>query len=136
RAGPWELHGDTSGGQRHLFVGAVVAGLIFLASTPVLAAAIDIIAADLGVMTPSLPSAILLSFDDLPVGSLPSYQFNGGSLTGTGAVEDTSLVARYAQPAADATNYLSVSDQSKAGAIDLIPSLSERDSRRGFTNRR
>jgi hypothetical protein len=119
RSRAWEFPGDTAGRQRHLFAGTVVAGLILLASTPVLAAAIEIIAADPGVMTPSLPSAIMLSFDDFPVGGLPSYLFNGGSLTGTGAVVDTSLVGRYAQPAGDATNYLSVSYNSKAGAVDF-----------------
>jgi hypothetical protein len=118
RAASCGSHRDTSR-QRRLFVGTVVAGLILVASTPVLAAAIDIIAADPGVMTPSLPSAIMLSFDDLSVGGLPSYQFNGGSLTGAGGIVDTSLVGRYAQPAGDATNYLSVSYDSKAGAVDF-----------------
>jgi hypothetical protein len=57
-------------------------------------------------LLPSLPLATGLTFDDLPVGSLSSYRFRGGTLSGSGAEEDTSLVGEYAQPAGDATGFL------------------------------
>jgi len=72
-----------------------------------------------GALLPSLPSATVLTFDDIPVGGLPSYQFNGGALSGSGAVEDTSN-GKFAQPAGDATGFLTVSYPSASGAVSLI----------------
>ena len=73
-----------------------------------------------GALLPSLQSATVLTFDDIPVGGLPSYQFNRGALSGSGAVEDTSIVDKFAQPAGDATGFLTVSYPSASGAVSLI----------------
>jgi len=64
--------------------------------------------------------ATVLTFDDLPVGSLPSYRFRGGTLSGSGAKEDTTLVGEYAQPAGDATEFFTVSYLYPSGAVNLV----------------
>ena len=81
---------------------------------------IDVSAESPGVLWPSLPSATVLTFDNLPVGNLPSYQISDGTLSGSGAIEDSSVVDKYAQPAADATSFLTVSYPSASGAVQLI----------------
>ncbi len=96
---------------------AVAGALISLVAGEVPAASIDIAAGAPGVLSPGLPGATVLGFDNLPVGGLPSYQFNGGALSGSGAIENTSLVGKYAQPAGDTTNFLTVSYPSAAGAV-------------------
>jgi len=62
----------------------------------------------------------VLTFDDLPIGSLSAYQFGAGTLSGSGVDEDTSVVDRYARPAGDPTRFLSVSYPSSTGAVDLV----------------
>ena len=89
------------------------------------AANIDIVAGDAGVLTPSFGLASVLGFDDLAIGGLPSYQFSGGSLTGSGAIENTSLVNRYAIPADDSTPYLTVSYPDESGSVQFFFDLPE-----------
>ena len=80
---------------------------------------IDITAEAPGVLLPTgLPGSVL-SFDAMPVGRLPSYQFNGGSLSGGGAIENTSIIGMSAQPAGSGTGYLTASYPSAAGATQL-----------------
>jgi hypothetical protein len=61
----------------------------------------------------------VLDFDNLPLGGLPGYQFGGGTLSGTGAIENTSLLGKYAQPAGDTTNFLTVSYPAAAGVVHI-----------------
>jgi len=96
-----------------------------LASDAARATPIDVTVGPPGTLSPSDPSAIVLTFDDLAVGSLPLYQFSGGALSGSAAIENTSLVGEYAQPAGDTTNYLAVSYPSAAGAVQLAFSSPE-----------
>jgi PEP-CTERM motif len=96
-----------------------------LASDAARATPIDVTVGPPGTLSPSDPSAIVLTFDDLAVGSLPLYQFSGGALSGSGAIENTSLVGKYAQPAGDTTNYLTVSYPTAAGAVQLAFSSPE-----------
>ena len=83
--------------------GTVTGACLLVVFQTAQATSIDVSAESPGVLWPSLPSATVLTFDDLPVGSLPSYQFSGGTLSGSGAIEDSSVVGKYAQPAADDT---------------------------------
>ena len=92
---------------------------VSLIPSGVRATTIDISAGDPGSLLPNDPSATVVTFDDLPVGSLPSYGFVGGTLTGDGAIEDTSLPGKFAQPAGDPTGYLTVSYPSAAGTVDF-----------------
>jgi len=91
-----------------------------LASDAARATPIDVTVGPPGTLSPSDPSAIVLTFDDLAVGSLPLYQFSGGALSGSAAIENTSLVGKYAQPSGDTTNYLTVSYPSQGGAVQLV----------------
>ncbi|HEV2336195.1 MAG TPA: hypothetical protein VGS13_11900 [Stellaceae bacterium] len=100
--------------------GSCVAALGLLTSQGVHATTIDVTAAAPWVMTPSLPSATVLSFDDQPLGSLPSLQFNGGSLSGSGAIENTSLLPGYAVPAGDSTPFMTVSYPSSVGSVEFF----------------
>jgi hypothetical protein len=101
---------------------AVVA---LLTSDAVRATPIDITAGSPGTLLPNDLSATVLTFDDLAVGSLPAYQFSGGALSGSAAIENTSLVGKFAQPAGDTTNYLAISYPSAAGAVQLAFSSPE-----------
>jgi len=99
----------------------IVAGVFLLAMfQSAQATSISVSAEAPGALLPSLPSATILTFDDIPVGRLPSYQFNRGVLSGSGAEEDSSVVAKFAQPAGDATGFLTVSYPSASGAVSLI----------------
>ena len=99
----------------------IVAGVFLLAMFQTAqATSISVSAEAPGALLPSLPSATILTFDDIPVGRLPSYQFNRGVLSGSGAAEDSSVVAKFAQPAGDATGFLTVSYPSASGAVSLI----------------
>jgi hypothetical protein len=91
-----------------------------LASDAARATPIDVTGGPPGTLSPNDLSATILTFDDLALGSLPLYQFSGGALSGSAAIENTSLVGRYAQPAGDTTNYLTVSYPSGAGAVQLV----------------
>src|SRR5258708_10159065 len=106
---------------------ACTAAAVFalLASDAARATPIDVTVGHPGTLSPSDPSAIVLTFDDLAVGSLPLYQFSGGALSGSGSIENTSLVGKYAQPAGDTTNYLTVSYPTAAGAVQLAFSSPE-----------
>jgi hypothetical protein len=98
----------------------VAAVFALLTSDAVRATPIDISAGPPGTLSPSDLSATILTFDDLAVGSLPLYQFSGGALSGSAAIENTSLVGKYAQPAGDTTNFLTVSYPSQGGAVQLV----------------
>jgi hypothetical protein len=98
---------------------AVLLATVLLISGTARAGPIDITAGMPGALWPSLASASILTFENLPVGSLPFYQFNGGTLSGAGAIENTSLVGEYAQPAGDASNYLTVSYPAASGSVVL-----------------
>src|SRR5689334_2442588 len=90
---------------------ACVAALAFTLTLPGAGRArpIDITAEAPGVLLPTGLRGSVLSFDTMPVGRLPSYQFNGGSLSGGGAIENTSIVGMSAQPAGSGTGYLTAS---------------------------
>jgi hypothetical protein len=77
---------------------------VLLTSDAVRATPIDITAGPPGALSPSDLSATVLTFDDL---------------------ENTSLVGKYAQPAGDTTNYLTVSYPWVAGAVQLAFSSPE-----------
>ena len=100
--------------------GIVVAACFLAMFQSAQATSISVSAEAPGVLLPSLPSAAVLTFDNLPVGSLPSLQFSGGTLSGSAAEENTSVVGKFAQPAGDATGFLTVSYPSASGAVDLI----------------
>jgi hypothetical protein len=102
-----------------------VAVFIALFTSAVCASPIEITAGDPGSLWPSDPTATVLTFDCLPVGQLPSYGFVGGSLTGNGAIEATSIPGKSAQPAGDPTNYLTVSYPSAAGEVFFTFSADE-----------
>jgi hypothetical protein len=106
---------------------ACTAAAVFalLTSDAVRATPIDITAGSPGTLLPNDLSATVLTFDDLAIGSLSAYQFSGGALSGSAAIENTSLVGIYAQPAGDTTNYLSISYPSAAGAVQLAFSSPE-----------
>lgn len=104
---------------RRLLAGSCVAALGLLTSQGVHATTVDVTAAAPWVMTPSLSSATVLTFDALPIGSLPSLQFNGGSLSGSGAIENTSFPG-YAEPAGDSTPFMTVSFPSAVGSVEFF----------------
>jgi hypothetical protein len=106
---------------------AYTAAAVFalLTSDAVRATPIDITAGSQGTLLPNDLSATVLTFDDLAVGSLPAYQFNGGALSGSAAIENTSFAGKFAQPAGDTTNYLAVSYPAAAGAVQLAFSRPE-----------
>jgi len=106
--------------MKKYFAGIVAAASLSAMFQSAQATSISVSAEAPGVLLPSLASATLLTFDNLPVGSLPAYQFNGGALSGSGAVEDTSVVGKFAQPAGDATGFLTVSYPSASGAVNLM----------------
>jgi hypothetical protein len=106
--------------MKKYLAGTVVAACLLAVPQSTQAASIVVSAEAPGALLPSLRSATVLTFDHLPVGSLPSYQFSGGTLSGSGAEEDTSLVGKYAQPAGDATGFLTVSYPSATGAVRLV----------------
>jgi hypothetical protein len=102
--------------KKHILLAAISA-FFTLGSPLVRATPIDITAGVPGALSPSLPGETVLGFDDLPIGALPSYQFDGGTISGSDAIEDTTLIGKYAQPAGDTTNYLTVSYPSAVGAV-------------------
>ena len=97
----------------------VIAASVSLISSDGRATPIDISVGAPASLLPNDPSATVLTFDDLPVGSLPSYEFAGGTLMGDGAVEDASLPGKFAPPAGDPTKYLTVSYPAAAGIVDF-----------------
>ncbi len=97
---------------------AVAALLLSLSIGEAEAGQITVTAAAPGVLMPSNASTQLLTFDNLPVGALPSFVFSGGSLTGNGAVE-TTTTSRFARPAGDISPYLTVAG-AQAGGDTLI----------------
>jgi hypothetical protein len=107
------------------YICAVGAGVLGLLSSSALAAPIAVLAGAPGILSPSDAFATVLSFDELQVGVLPTYQFDGGTLTGAGAIEDTSLAGKYAQPAGHAGNFLTVSYSAAAGAVQFVFSTPE-----------
>jgi hypothetical protein len=107
------------------YICAVSAGVLGLLSSSALAAPIAVLAGDPWILSPSDASATVLTFDELQVGVLLTYQFDGGTLTGSGAIEDTSLVGKFAQPAGHAGNYLTVSYPAAAGAVQFVFSTPE-----------
>ncbi|MGC2413973.1 MAG: hypothetical protein WA459_14895 [Stellaceae bacterium] len=106
--------------SRRLLAGSVVAAFSLLTSQGAQAATIDVTAAADWVTTPSLPSATVLNFDDLALGTLPSLHFNGGSLSGSGAIENTNLHNRFAAPAGDNTKFMTISFPSAAGSVQFF----------------
>jgi hypothetical protein len=108
------------GSKKKYLADAVATACLLAVSQSAQATSIGVSARAPGVLLPSLSSATVLTFNDLPVGSLPSYQFSGGTLSGSGAVEDTSVVGKFAQPAGDATGFLSVSYPSASGEVHLL----------------
>ena len=100
--------------------GSVAAACLLTASQSAQSTFASVSAEAPGALLPSLPLATVLTFDDLPVGSLPSYRFRGGTLSGSGAKEDTTLVGEYAQPAGDATEFFTVSYLYPSGAVNLV----------------
>jgi len=88
-----------------------------LISSVVRGSPIEISAGDPGTLWPNNPFATLLTFDDLPNGSLAFYEFAGVSLMGNGAIEANTIPGISAQPAGDSTRYLTVSYLSPAGDV-------------------
>lgn len=86
-------------------------------TAPARAAPINISAGDPGTVLPSYGSATLLNFDELSVGPLPLYQFNGGTLSGSGAIEAQSQANMFAQPDGIVGHFLTVSLQAPAGSV-------------------
>lgn len=103
----------------------LAAALLPLGSVAARAVSIDVTTEAAGVLSPNRSSATVLTFDGLSVGSLPSYRFNGGVLSGSGAIENTTIIGRSAQPAGDRTNYLTVASTSAAGSVRLAFSAPE-----------
>jgi hypothetical protein len=103
---------------------AAVAALTLFGCYRAQAAPIDVTAGAPGVLTPDLASATVLTFDDLPIGVLPFYGFDGGTLSGSGAILDLWL-PHAAPPAGDTTKYLAVSYPDEVGAVQLLLSTPE-----------
>ena len=101
-----------------------VAALALFGCYRVQAAPIDVTAGAPGVLTPDLASATVLTFDDLPIGILPFYAFDGGTLSGSGAILDVWL-PQSAPPAGDTTKYLAVSYPDEVGSVQLSLSTAE-----------
>ena len=108
------------GGSVKKYSAGIAAAFLLAASQSAQATSIRVSAEAPGIVLPSVPLIAVLTFDDLPVGSLPSYQFRGGTSSGSGAVEDASVVDKYAQPAGDATSFLTVAYPSASGAVQLL----------------
>jgi hypothetical protein len=104
----------------NFLAGSVAVASLLAASQSAQSTSVSVSAEAPSALLPSLPLATVLTFDDLPVGSLSSYRFRGGTLSGSGAEEDTSLVGEYAQPAGDATGFLTVSYPYPSGAVNLV----------------
>ena len=113
-------HHNVGGSVKKYSAGTVAAACLLAASQSAQATSIRVSAEAPGILLPSVPLIAVLTFDDLPVGSPPSYQFRGGTLSGSGAVEDASVVGKYAQPAGDATSFLTVAYPSASGAVQLL----------------
>jgi hypothetical protein len=99
--------------QRKYHAGIVTAGCLLAMSQSAQAVSIDISAEAPGVRLPSLPSAMVFSFDNLSFHSLPFYQFHGGGLA-AGAEKEISVVGKFAQPARDATGFVIDGQQESA----------------------
>jgi hypothetical protein len=93
--------------------------IVLFATAPAWAVPIDISAGDPGTLLPSDDSATLLTFNELAVGPLPSYEFDGGTLSGSGAIEDKSEVNKFAQPDGIDGNFLTVSLPEPAGSVQF-----------------
>ena len=106
--------------RRYPFLTVAAALVLPLASQDARATPIEITAGASGALLSEVPSATVLTFDGLPVGRLPFYQFDGGTLSGSGYIENTSVEAKYAEPAGDRTNYLTISYPSAAGEVQLV----------------
>ena len=102
----------------------LIAALTLFGCHRVQAAPIDVTAGAPGVLTPDLASATVLTFDDLPIGILPFYAFDGGTLSGSGAILDVWL-PQSAPPAGDTTKYLAVSYPDEVGSVQLSLSTGE-----------
>lgn len=104
-------------------LGITVAALLGAAAHAAQATPV-VIANPAGSFTPALASATVLTFDNVALGPLPSYNFAGGKLTGDGGIEDTTT-GTYAEPFGDATNYLTVSLNKASGSTLLDLTLPE-----------
>jgi hypothetical protein len=100
--------------QRKYHAGIVTAGCLLAMSQSAQAVSIDISAEAPGVLLPSLPSAMVFSFDNLSFHSLPFYQFHGGVLAGSGPEKEIRVVGKSAQPAGDATGFFIDGQQQSA----------------------
>ncbi len=107
-----------------IFCCAVLA-CIGLISSRAQATPIEVIAGDAGVLSPSNASATVMTFDDLAVGTLTYYQFDGGgsngtaTITGAGAIENTSVTGAFAQPAGITGNFLTVAYPAAIGSVQF-----------------
>ncbi len=110
---------------------AAIACVMGLGSSPAVAVPIEVIAGAPGVISPSDASASVITFDALSAGALPSYLFNSDgpngsvTLTGSGAIENTSLINNFAQPAGITGNFLTVSYPDPVGAEQFVFSASQ-----------
>jgi len=110
---------------------AILSALLSLAGSGAVATPITVTAGDPGSLSPEYNSATVVNLDALASGALPYYFFDSGgpngtvTLTGTAAVENTSIVNAYARPAGTTGNYLTVSDTTKDGALSLTFSVEE-----------
>src|SRR5258707_12898344 len=86
-----------------------------LASDAARATPIDVTVGPPGTLSPSDPSAIVLTFDDLAVGSLPLYQFSGGGFSGAAPTVQTTPLSKYWHPAWGPHKYVAPSFPSAAG---------------------
>ncbi len=100
------------------YLGATLAAIFAVAPLVAWADAIDVTAGAPGQLTPSDSATTVLTFDNLAVGALPSYIFVGGSLSGAGAVEDTTS-ADFAMPYDDDSNFLAVAGTDVDGSTTL-----------------
>jgi len=110
---------------------AITALLLTLSGSEAFATPITVVAGNPGSVSPGYAAAPVVNFNGLTPGSLGSYTFdsrgpNGAvTLTGTGAVENTSRSGVYAQPAGITGDYLTVSDRTPSGAELLTFSVPE-----------
>jgi hypothetical protein len=108
-----------------MFLCTVLACIIGLISSRAQATPIEVIAGDAGVFSPNNAAATVLTFDGLPVGILPYYQFDGdgsngtATLTGSGAIENTSVIGAFAQPAGIAGNFLTIAYPAAVGTMQF-----------------
>ena len=106
-------------GLRVIVAGSIAAIALVAIERPAAAGEIDVSIGSAGTLLPTRSSVAVLDFNNLSIGSLPSYQFSGGTLTGMGAIEDTSLMEIAAEPAGDTSNYLTVAGLSPVGGVQL-----------------